>query len=453
VSGAAVDRTRAPEPAPIRPFAFPSVERRRLENGLTFMHARSGELPLVTVRAVLDAGAAAEAAGEEGLAWLMTQAFDGGTRTRTGGELAWALERLGAELKTLATWDGIHIALTAPSNRLADALLLLADVVRQPAFPEAEVVRARGEQLAEILRRRTEPRALADDMAARFIYADGATYGRMVQGIESCAGGFTAADVRRYYTVRAVPGASAVVVAGAVDADAAEAAVRRAFGDWSGPVSPLPPVDAAPRHSRAAIHLVDRAGAVQSELRIGHVGLPRDTVDYYPLLVMNAILGGVFTSRLNVNLREKHGFTYGVRSGFAFRRGAGPFVIQTAVASDVTARAIRETLFEVRRLIDDGIAQEEAVAARDFLAGAMPLEMQTTEQLAARIADLFVYDLPDDHFESARKQLRAVDAADAHRVAQLHLHPDRFTIIVVGNATAVSGDIEALGLGEVMVES
>lgn len=450
MSATVLDRSKPPEPSAIRPHEFPAVERRRLDSGLTFLHARAGDLPLVTVRAVLDAGATAERNGEEGLAWLTTQALDGGTRSRSGDELAWALERLGAQLETLTTWDAIHVALTTPAARLGDALALLAEIVREPAFPEREVERLRGEQQAEMMSRRSEPRALADDAAARFIYSDGATFGRTVLGFEDRLAGFTADHVREYHRTRFVPGRAAVVVVGDVSADDAEAAVLRAFGDWSGVVEPATPAITTPRHDRTTVHVVDRPGAVQSEIRIGHVGLPRDTADYYPLQVMNALLGGAFTSRLNLNLREKHGFTYGVRSSFAFRRAAGPFIIQTAVASDVTARAVEETMKELHRLVNDGVTEEEVVNTRDFLAGVMPLQMQTTDQIAARISELHTFDLPADHFDTARQQIRAVSADEAHRVARLRLQLDRLVVTVAGSADDIAADLEALGLGAVV---
>jgi zinc protease len=450
-ANAVFDRSRSPEPRAVRPFDFPAVQRRRLDNGLALLTASAGELPLVTVAVVIDAGASAEKPGEEGLAWLTAQALEGGTAARDGEELAWAAERLGAELHTQTGWDSVQVSFTVPAHRLGDALELLAEIVRTPAFPDREVERARAEQGAEMLRRRTEPRALADDAAARFIYANGASYGRSVLGFGDRVSGFTVDDVRRFHAARYVPGRAAVVVVGAAIIDEVDAEVRRVFGDWVGETQPFTPTVTTPRHSSSAVHIIDRPSAVQSELRIGHVGVPRDTADYYALQVMNAILGGAFVSRLNLNLREKHGFTYGVRSAFAFRRSAGPFIIQTAVASDVTARAIEETVKELRGLVDQGVTAEEVAKARDFIAGTMPLEMQTTEQLAARIAELHVYDLPTDHFETAREQFRAVTAAEVQRVARLRIHLDRLVVVVAGSADAISEELRTLDAGAVTV--
>jgi zinc protease len=212
-----------------------------------------------------------------------------------------------------------------------------------------------------------------------------------------------------------------------------------------------PEFEVVPGVETSTIFIVDRPEAVQSEIRIGDVGVARDHEDYFPLLVMNTVLGGAFTSRLNMNLREKHGFTYGARSGFAFRRRPGPFVVQTAVATEVTARAVEEAYREMAILRDEGATTQEVEAARDYLRGIMPLELQTTDQLASRLADLVIFDLPDDYFQQYRDRIAAVTPADLQRVARAHLRLDRLAIIVIGDAKEIAAPLEKLGLGEVQI--
>ncbi|MEX0907469.1 MAG: pitrilysin family protein [Gemmatimonadota bacterium] len=363
------------------------------------------------------------------------------------------LERLGAQLETATTWEGLHVQITTPSDRLPDALALLAEIVREPSFSEREVQRLRDEQLAEIMRRRTEPRGLADDAAARYIFAENETYARPLIGLEPRVHRFGRQAAVAFHGRRFTPGNTAIVVAGAVTASAVQREVHAVFGDWSGAQQPPPVPSARARSQTTTVFLVDRPSAVQSELRIGHVGVPRHHEDYYALLVLNAIVGGAFTSRLNLSLREKHGFTYGVRSGFAFRRAAGPFVIQTAVASDVTARAVDETLRELHGVRNDGVTDAEVSAARDFLAGTMPLGMQTTEQIAARLADLHTFELPTNYFEKYGERIGAVSRDDVSRVARDHLHIDRLAIVVVGNAAAVQDQLRELDVGDVIIET
>jgi zinc protease len=425
----------------------------RLPNGLTAQLAPYGRLPIVTVQLVVDAGAADEPAGSSGLAHLTANALDTGTVERTGEDLAWAFERLGVELETIALWDAVLVRGTTESGNVDALLGLLADVIRRPAFPEAEVRRLRDEQIASILQRRKEPRALASDMAARFIFGRDVPYARPLIGLEPNVGALTREDVVAFHRVRFTPAATSVMLVGDVDANGARASIAKHFADWTGATSARPAFDVAPYAAATTIHIVDRPDAVQSEIRVGQVGVPRSHVDYFALEVMNALLGGAFTSRLNLSLREKHGFTYGVRSGFAYRRAAGPFIIQTAVATDVTVRAVEE----IRREIDDiratGASEEEVAAARDYLAGILPLELQTTEQLAGRLADLVVYDLPPDYFRHYRARMGDVTPEDVARVAREQLRADNLAIVIVGDAAAIADGLRALGAGPVEVHT
>jgi zinc protease len=451
----ALDRTIPPPASDIRPFAFPPVNRSTLGNGLTVFAARHGRLPVVTALLVLDAGAAREDVRQAGLAHLTANALDTGTATRSGEELAWEFEQIGVELTADATWDAILVHVTVPSARLEPALALLADVVRNPSFPEAEIERLRGEQLAEILQRQKEPRALANDMAAHFIFGEDALYGRPLVGTAARVGALTRGDVTAFHSEHFVPTKTSLVLVGDIDQRRASTLASSYFGDWQptreGPAPAAPLQTSGERGT--TVFLVDRPDAVQSEIRVGHIGVSRDHRDYFPLIVMNTVLGGAFTSRLNLNLRERQGFTYGVRSGFAFRRAPGPFVIHTAVATDVTARAVEEILAELRLIRTEGANDEEVDNARRYLAGILPLELQTTEQLAGRLADIVIFGLPDDYFASYPAHIAAVSKADVNRVAREQLKTDKLSIVVVGNAGAVIDELKTQGYGPVELHS
>lgn len=440
-----IDRAKAPEPAVLQPFVFPQVRRTSLDNGVKVLSAKHGRLPIVTVQVVVDAGAALEDPKHGGLAYLTAAALDAGTATRTADELAWAFEHLGGELTAQATWDGVLIQVTAPTSRLEAALELVADVVRNPRFPEDQVDRLRDEQLADIQHRFKEPRALATDMAAHFIFGPDALYGRPLIGTAEPVRGLKKEHVDTFHRSHFAPAATSVMLVGDVaDVDAREL-VQRYFGDWPGARPRTQPESSPPAASATTIFLVDRPDAAQSEIRVGHVGLPRIHEDYFALLVMNTILGGAFTSRLNLSLRERHGFTYGVRSGFAFRRAPGPFMIHTAVATEVTARAVEEILREVRLMHEAGATAEEVDAGRRYLAGVLPLELQTTEQLAGRLAELVIYDLPDDYFAHYPSHIAAVTVDDVSRVAAQQLRPGQLVIVVVGRSDALAEDLAGLG--------
>lgn len=444
------DRTQEPRPGAIREFGFPPSAGAVLANGLRVRVATQRALPVVTVRVIVDAGGALEGAGEEGLATLVANALEGGTERLDGEALAWELESAGLQLESWATWDALQLECTAVRDQLPAALALLAEIVRLPSFPAAEVTRLRDEQLAELLQRQVEPRALADDMAAHFLFAPATPYARPLLGRRESVERFDDAAVRAFHARRFAPGATAVVLAGAIEPAEAEALVAASFGDWQGEVPRGGAIAVEPRSRDRTLHLVDRTGAVQTELRIGHVGVARSHPDYFPLLVMNGLLGGTFTSRLNLSLREKHGFTYGVRSGFAHRRAPGPFVIQTAVGTDVTVRAIEETLAEVQSLLEAGATEAEVSGVRNYLAGIFPLELQTTEQLAAKLAEAVIYDLPEDYFARYRDRITAVSRDDVDRAARAHIRPDEFAIVVVGDAAALAEGVEAAGVAPVV---
>lgn len=448
-----IDRSSPPPPAELRPFEFPEVVEEVQPNGLRAQLVPFGRLPLVTAQIVIDAGAAGEPAARAGLAHLTGNALDTGTATRTGEQLAWEFERLGVELETTVHWDAILVRGTTASANLDALLGLLADVTRRPAFPEQEVTRLRDEQLAGIIQRTKEPRALANDMAARFIFARDVPYARPLVGLAANVSALTRDDVVEFHRERFAPGAAAVTLVGEVDAATARMSITRHFGDWGGEAAPAPPFEVRPHASATTVFIVDRPGSVQSEIRVGQVGVPRSHPDYFALEVLNALFGGAFTSRLNLSLREKHGFTYGVRSGFAYRRAAGPFIIQTAVATNVTVRAVEEILRELSAIRADGATDEEVAAARDYLAGVLPLELQTTEQLAGRLADLVIYDLPPDYFSHHRERLRAVTPDDVARVAREHLDPQRLAIVVVGDAASIADGLRGIGVGPVEIHS
>lgn len=446
-----VDRMVPPLPGAVRPFEFPPVESRALDGGLALRVARLPRLPIVAVTLVLPAGEALLDEARAGHATLTANALEGGTRRRSGIELAEALEGIGASLGASAGWDSTTVSLAALADRLEDALALLAEVVLEPAFPHEEVARIRDQQLARIRQREKDPGSLASDRAAGLIYSADSPYGRPAGGVPASVMSFHEAEAAAVAASLYKPVGGGLVVAGDVDVDAVEALARRVFAGWSGGDRQGLETLAAARFTHATVHVIDRPGAVQSEIRVGHPGIAVGHPDHHAVAVMNTVLGGAFTSRLNLNLREKNGFTYGVRSRFAMRRGAGPFTVSTAVETDVTTLAVREILAELGAMAERGPTEDEVEAARDYIAGVFPLRLETSAQVAARIAELIVYDLPDDHHARYRDQIRAVTRDDAAAAARRQVRPHEATIVVAGDAARIAKPLEALGLGSVTV--
>ena len=450
--------TRTAPPAEPRPqatkpreYRFPPFERRSLPNGTGLLIATAPKLPLVTVLALVDAGAVADPEGQDGLAVLTARAIAEGTRSADGAALIERFERLGTALETSADWDAAVLRLTVQREHLEAALALLGEVLVYPIFPEREVERLKQERLAEILQQRAEPRGLADEMLARFLYADESRYSKPEGGSAASVAALTATDVARFYRTRYRPRATTIVLAGDIVPDEAERLAARALDPWIGDPVARVEIAAEPRFGERGIHLVSRPDAPQSELRVGQIGPPRSHPRYFPATVMNAVLGGLFSSRINLNLREAHAYTYGAFSGFEWRRGPGPWAASTAVRSDVTGDATRETLDEILRIRKQMITLEELSLATSYLDGVFPIRYETTVAIASALANLHVYDLPDDYYDTYRTRIRAVTGADVLESAQKDLDPEHMQVVVVGDPAAIRGPLERLEFGPVKV--
>jgi len=440
-----------PAPGPSRVYHFPRFERLTLQNGLSLVVAPVAKLPVVTVLALVDAGAACDVPGREGVALLTARALAEGTARSDGAELTERFERLGTALDTSTDWDSTALRVTVTPARLAAALTLLAEVLRTPRFPEREVERLKQERLAELLQQRAEPRGLADDMFGRFAYAADSRYALPDGGTEATVSSLNRDAVAQFYGARYAPGSTTLIMVGDVSADAARTIAAEAFGDWSGPAVPTIAVSDRALRSTRAVHVVAKADAPQSELRVGHVGVPRRHPDYFPIIVMNAILGGLFSSRINLNLREAHAYTYGAFSSFDWRRAAGPFTVATAVRSDVTDAALGEIMLEIERMRADAVTDGELSLATSYLDGVFPIRFETTAAIANALASVVSYGLPDDYFDQYRANVRAVTAADVLRVARVHVRPEQLQVVVVGDPDVVREPLEQRALGPVYV--
>jgi len=446
-----LDRSVQPESGALRDFSFPVVDRKGLPNGLDLRLARMNRLPVVNVSLFMRASESALGHERAGLAVLTADALEGGTRKRSGSELAESLERIGARLAASAGWEGSSVGISCLADRLPEAFAIMAEAVREPAFPEDEVRRALDQQLATIRQREMDPGALATDAARSAYFAADVPYARAVDGTVDSIESMSRDTLRGYVEANYRPENGGLVVVGDVDLDEVADMVATHFGEWTGAPAQVADFDVRPSETRPRVILVDRPGAVQSEVRIGHVGAARSIPDYYPLSIANMVLGVMFTSRLNLNLREKHGFTYGVRSRFTFRSRPGSFQISAAVGNDVTAAAVREAMSELTQMAEGGPTEEEVSAARDYAAGVFGLQLETSGQIATRVSQLLIYGLPDDHYDRYRDDVRAVTADAAADAAARYMRPAEAQIIVVGDADAVLQPLEELGLASVEV--
>jgi zinc protease len=439
-----------------RPYQFPRFERQELANGLGLIAVHLPGRALVTASLVLPSGAVDEPAAQAGVTSLMARALTEGTKRHDAIGLTEAAERLGASLHAEAGWDGLSISVDVPAERLGDALGLAAEVAIEPTFPPADVERLRDERMNDLLQARADPRRRADDAFVDTIYAPGTPYGRPSAGTEATVPGLDASALVALHAHRFDPARMTLIVGGdleAVGGDVRSIAESR-FGAWArnaGADAPSKPRVEAARSERI-VRVIHRPGSVQTEIRVGHVGVPRLIPDFHAVSVMSAILGGLFNSRLNRKLREEKGYTYGAGAGFDLRRGAGPFAVRAAVNTEVTVPAVQDMLTELVAMRAGPPTRDELHAARDFLVGVFPLRFETPPAVVGAIAGLLIHGLPLDELDRYRPAIEAVSAADVQAVAERHIHPDELAIVLVGDADAILPALEGAALGPITVE-
>jgi zinc protease len=451
----AIDRTRLPMPGPEAIFRFPEVSRRVLPSGLVVRTVEHRGVPVVSFLLLLSSGSAADPPRLPGLAALTADMLDEGSGPLSALDIEDALSSMGAQFETEVGSDATVLSLLTLPRFADDALRLLSDIVARPRLAAEDFDRVRDLRLNRLRQLRDLAPAVADLTFARLLYADH-PYGRLPIGTMRGLEGSTAGDVSNFHQDVWRPSKVTIVAAGDASHDELFGAVERAFAWWAGPgpgagtadrIVPNAMTIAAPDRPTAPIAIVDRPGAAQSELRIGQVAVPRLTPDYYALLVLNTILGGQFVSRLNMNLREGKGYTYGVRSGFEFRRAPGPFGVQAAVQTGVTADAVREVLSELDAI---GSLRPATPAELDLAKSALTRgyarSFETAGQIGRGLAQLALYELPDDTLEQFVPAIHAVDI-DAVTAAARRLDLSRMTVAVVGDLARIEPGLAALGLG------
>jgi zinc protease len=441
-----VDRSRLPVPGKTPPFHLPAIERSSLRSGLRVWSVRHVSIPVATVMLLVRRGAADDPAGKEGLAAITADMLDEGTGPLSSIEIHEALARVGAQLDTDIGPDATLLTVTVLSRFLRPALSLLADIVVRPAMREEDFERVRQLRLHRLVQLRDMPGAVADRAFMRLLYGQH-PYGHTPLGGEASLSALTVDDVRAFHAGYVRPGDATLVVAGDCDHGNVEEIAADAFGGWTGiSTTPLPVAPEPPSPSRLSI--VPRPGAPQSELRIGHIAAARSTPDYHALVAANMVLGGQFASRINLNLREEKGFTYGARTSFDFRRLPGPFSLQVSVQTAATAEAIHESIAEIA-----GIRAAHPVSPDELALGVAALtrgyarNFETAEQLARAVTQLALYDLPDTYFDEFVPRVESVSVADVTRVTQQYLDPERLITLVVGDYGAVAKDLPGLNLG------
>lgn len=449
----AVDRSRLPALGDLPTFQFPPIERRRLPSGLRIWTVEHRAVPLITLLVLVRRGAAADPPGVEGLAAIVGDLLDEGCGDLDALALHEALGRIGAQLDTEVGSDATLMGLTVLSRFADRGVGLVAEMLREPRLDDRDFERVRDLRLNRLVQIRDMPPALADRAFTEILYG-AHPYGHLAIGSERSLRALTREHVTAFHGAAYVPANVTVIAAGDGSHDELAALVERSFGDWmSGNGQPAADdsVLAVPAPPGTRLGVLHRAGSAQSELRIGHISVSRSHPDYLQLLVLNMVLGGQFVSRINMNLREDKGYTYGARTGFEARRGPGPFLLQASVQSEATAAAIHESLSEIAAIRGTRpVTRDELETGRAALTRGYPRNFETAEQVARAAAQMALHDLPDDYYSTFVPRVLAIDEADVTAAAGRHLDPSRLLTVIVGDRDRIGPTLASLELGDAL---
>jgi len=448
----AADRSRLPDVGVDPAFTFPTIVRHVMSNGLAVRTVEHHSVPIVTYVLQIEGGSGADGSGQEGLAAMVADMADEGTGSMSAIDISDALSRIGADYDVDVGADATVFTLTTLTRFAERGASLLSDMTVRPSLRQEDFDRIRQLRLDRLKQLKDSAPATAERAFLRLIYGTH-PYGHLAIGADPALRTLSLDDVRLFHSQCVQPTRATLVIVGALSHQQLLDAAKR-FVEWPQagvsvdgvvPASKVAP----PAQPGARLALVPREGAAQSELRVGHLSTLRTTPDYPSLLVMNAVLGGQFASRINLKLREEKAFTYGARTGFDWRRGLSPFVLQASVHTAATAESIADSFAEI-----EGIrgtrppTSDELALAKASLTRGYPRNFETTQQVARSVAQLALYDLPDSYFADFVPKINAVSAADVTRAAATHLDTSKLATLIVGDQSAIADSLPALGLGE-----
>ena len=447
---AQVDRSSPPVLGPPPALHLPPVVVRELPNGLKLMIVERHNLPVADFVLVVPTGATANPANRAGVADLVANMLTEGTTTRNALQIADQTAYLGISLGSASGWDATTVRLSTPTAQLDSALALFADVSLHPSFPASEFAKVKQERLTTLLQLKDRGPAIASLVYPTILYGRDNPYGRSSIGTDSSVTATTASDLSSFYKAHFAPDGATLIVVGDVTAAEIERKVGTLFAGWARRQVATTEVGPGRVAPSTTIYLIDKPGAAQSSFRIGSVGVPRSTPDYFPIMVMNTALGGSFTSRLNQDLREDKGYTYGASSRFDMRKHAGPFTASAEIVSAKSDSALVDFMKQLRA-IRDTIPTTELNKTKRYLQLELPSGFETSGQIAMRLSDVALYDLPLDYYNHVVDEIGAVTQAEAQRVAEKYIDPSHLTVVIVGDRKSIEGPIRALNVGPIVL--
>ena len=444
-----VDRSLKPSPEKQKKFNPPVTKRTKLGNGLNVLLVEKQELPIVTFGLLVGSGASTDPSNKPGLSALTSSMLQEGTTSHTSQEISSEFEFMGTQLNISVGRERTVFSTATIDRYFAKAMELISDIVKNPSFPPDEFDRIRKERLTSLRRLRDDSTALASRVAPGLIYGSDSAYGHPIGGTEESVGAFEIEDLIEYWKANYDPDSATLLVVGNVSLDDVKDITNKYFGDWNVKITDNQlekPMESLYSHSANLIYLLDKPGAAQSIIRCGVLGPPRINANYSSLILLDSIFGGQFTSRLNMNLRQDKGYSYGYRSWIDWHKKSSLFGFGGAVETDVTGNPLNETIKEARRIIaDTPVSRNEFESAKAGLIREFPSLFETQGQILEGLAQIVSYDLPDDYYNHIIDEIASTSLEDVNRVAKEILSKDRLVTLLVGDRSVIEEQIKTLG--------
>ena len=441
-----LDRSKPPKSKPPKDVVFPDYYDTTLPNGINLLVIQNYKIPSVSIRLVFKDAGSFHDDGNPGIASITSELLTKGTKNRSAIQIADDVDFYGASLSSGSDWDGGYVSLSCLKKHLDKVIDVLADVVLNPVFSEEEINRLKEQRISSIIQGKSEPSVLSDKLFNKIVFGK-FPYSQPAEGTEESIKVLTKEQIQDFYTKHFCPNNLLMAFVGAISVDEALQIVNDKFQNWINNCSKeeQKQYEIHSDFSTKKVYIADKTEAVQSNIRIGHIGIARNNPDYIAVTVMNTLLGGYFGSRINYNLREKHGFTYGARSSFSARTYAGDFSVDADVRNEVTDSSITLIIEELQRIVTEQVTDEELQMVKNYLTGIFPLQLETANAVATRVINLKLYGLPKDYYSRYISNILKLTKDDILNAARKYINPDNIYIIISGNSKDIKEKMKKFG--------
>ncbi len=445
-----IDRTKRPAAQPARAITLPKIQKATLSNGLNVWLVEQHKLPTFAFNLLIQAGSDHDPVSMPGLASMTADVIDEGTTTRDALAISDEVESIGANFNVNTSIDGTFLMLSSLTKHLDKAMDLFTDVLTHPTFPEKEFDRLKKQRITDLLRQKDQPSMIANTAFSYLLYGSNHPYGNNAGGTDQSLNSMTRDDLLKFYQQYYVPNNATLIVVGDLKLSEIVPKLESALAGWKSGTVPALTLNPPPPIEKFRLYLVDKPEAAQSEIRLGYPALARSTPDFFPIAVMNRILGGQFSSRINWNLREQHGFTYGARSSFSFYKNPGPFMASAPVNSGQTDSALFQLLHEINLMKEKGMTEDELKVSKSGIIGGFTLSFETPAQIAGSMVNVILYGLPEEYYSNYVQNIDNVSLADIQRVSGAYLDASKMIVLIVGDIQKIKPGLAGLNLGDIV---